>query len=183
MFKYFEIESQLQIHHSDPDRVLGVLRDIHANPTDELRENIDLVKNGTFYDLFVVNGFSRDDFKDALFPTMLNKPGPRSKLGKLLKQRFPNIMVAFDLVKIDFKKTRREGRAWDEPTNLLSKLYFHIESKLFIDCIACKFAKPVFTVHDALLTTPDLIDELVELMMAETEAIYGIRPHVKTSAL
>jgi hypothetical protein len=150
--------------------------------SEELDQYIHLVSTGKLYD-FYQGRVDRDSFKEQFFAVLFNKPTVESALKTKLSVSFPRIMKIFDLIKVDFIKTRKEGRAWNEAGNQLCNILYKIEATLFLEHIVGAFNRPCFTIHDAILTTEEHVDELITSLLTTTKEKIGIEPTVKVKAL
>ena len=175
------IESQTEIlkHPKEHEELFGLLETIHESGIDKYR---DLVCSGSLYD-YLAQGQSRDQTKRDFFSAIFDKPDKESKSKKRLMEEFPDVIRVFDLLKTGFVKTRKEGRRPGEPTNGLCMILYRLESRLFIDQVAKMYHKyypeaPIFTVHDAILSTEEHIYDIRRLIIEKAEEMIGIAPKV-----
>lgn len=178
--------TQLHKHPEVKKETWRLLERIH---TDGVHKYQELVCSGKLYDhLAERSGKPKDHIKREMFWALFDKVDSKAPLKKLLVEEFPDIMRFFDLLKVGFSKSRREGRKWYEPTNGLCLILYRLESNLFIDRVARTYhdkypEAPLFTVHDAILSTEEHIEALRDLIGQLAEEMIGVRPNVKLSPL
>lgn len=111
-----------------------------------------------------------------------------NKVANLIKQNFPSIMEAFDLLKKGFIKTKngkgKMKRKVGDPPNLLAILLQRLESELVLNRIVPEIIStypeaPIITIHDAILTTSNYIIPLNQII---EQHIQNITNHFKTSS-
>ena len=127
----------------------------------DITNYINLVTSGKLYDFMVEQfqvefnyQYSRDDMKDLMFNYLFGRVSSKSKTKSLFKSLFPSVYKVFNYYKIDDFK-------------ILSKKLQQLESKLILRTI-CKDNRiadiPLFTIHDAILTTSNNINTVNNLM-------------------
>jgi len=128
---------------------------------------------------------NRVELKEKFFYTLFNVSSKRTRLKHILCREFPTEMKIFDLIKVGFERTRKQGRRPDEQTNALCMILYHIESYIFLQKAARRFHNEypeagIFTVHDAILTTKEYLPLLRDIIKEETFKLYGVMPTVKS---
>lgn len=182
------IYKHTQLHkHPDVKRhAWRLLEKIHAEGVDKYQE---LVCSGKLYDYLAErSGKPKAKIKSEMFWALFDKVDSKAPLKKILVEEFPDIMRLFDLLKVGFNRSRKEGRKWFEPTNGLCLILYRLESNLFIDRVARTYhdkhpEAPLFTVHDAILSTEEHIEAIRDLIGQQAEEMIGARPNVKLSPL
>ena len=165
-------------YSAEREELMALLKKYHSGDlTDDIRLYIRLVASGKLYGYFQEKypqiASDRATLKEMFFYGLFDKVDSKSRLNKALKEDFPNVMRVFDLVKTGFEKTNREGRTRDEQGNALCMILYRAESYMMIDRVARRFydehrTAPIFTVHDAILTTPNhkpILDKILKLSL------------------
>lgn len=174
---------------SDPQLKRSELKTaINAIPEREKNEYRRLVLRGELYEHLksrIDKRYSRDFIKEHFYYFLYNKNTSTSEIKSLFKEIFPNIYNLFHYVKINFKKTRSEGRKNYETGNALCLAIYKLESYLVIDTVAKLFNDknsevPVYTIHDSLMSTKDGINKLFEIIKTESQKLIGYEAPVST---
>lgn len=175
---YLTIPTTLLSTTNIPSIILGHSSEILSSK--EFQEYKKLVTAGKIYDEFVKlakidnkeldNGFSKRDIVKFRFMLCFYSANNSMSQGMktLFRSKFPKIYALM----CDLKKK-------DHTT--LSILLQRAESILILDKICGRISKehtkvPLFTIHDSILTTPQYIDLVVQVINQETKKYIGIKP-------
>jgi len=148
-------------------------------PTDDAKTFIELCERGTFYEWVMshlrVPQEQRDTFKPHFFGRIFySKRKGLNREQKIFQSLFPT----------PWKLLRHLKRV--DPRNAPLELQ-RLEAEIIIDGATAEVFRrlpeaPVFTIHDAILTTDDWINH-VEVIWRDQFARYGITPSFKRQAL
>lgn len=178
------------ISKSDPKLDITRLKDlIKKVPEQELVRYQKQILKGTIYEFInskLDKCLDRDKIKDQFSIFMFDKNTFESPVKSVFETHFPSISNVFSYIKSNFKKRNSEGRTQDDTGNALANCIYSIESKLVIEKVAMGFHKkhpfkPIYTVHDALLTTKQGLLPVEDLLRLESKKYIGFVAPYKTS--
>lgn len=178
------------ISKSDPKLDIGELKSLIRRVTaQELLQYKELVLKGTLYEFInskLKKRLDRDSIKDQFSIFMFDKNTFESTVKTVFETHFPSISNVFSFIKSNFVKRNSEGRTQDDTGNALANCIYSIESKLVIERVAMGFHKkhpfkPIYTVHDALLTTKQGLPLVEHILRLESKKYIGFLAPYKTS--
>lgn len=167
---------QLDCSNSQPLLFSVFLKQNYKELTDDMKKYIQLTEKGELYsyikNLLTTTGltFNEDGFKAEFFAKIFYSKEKKShKWRTLFATEFPNVAAAIT--------KEKQG----EPKKLSKKLSL-LESEIMIKGVARKVYEnniyEILTKHDAILTTEDNVDMILNIMLAEFRN-YGIKPTIK----
>lgn len=125
-----------------------------------VEEYIRLCEQGEFYESLMRPGEDRDRFKVKLYrEVFFGKNGQRSSLQTRFAARHPEVAAML----CDMKRKDHRRSAW---------ILQNYEASLFLGAICKRHLSedptfPIFTIHDALLTTPDYLPRITKIVSRE----------------
>lgn len=167
---------QLDCSNSQPLLFSVFLKQNYKDLTDDMKKYIELTEKGELYSyiksLLTTAGlsFNEDGFKAEFFAKIFYSKEKKShKWRTLFASEFPAVAAAIT--------KEKKG----EPKNLSKKLSL-LESEIMIKGVARKVYEnniyEILTKHDAILTTANNVDIILNIMLEEFEK-YEIRPTIK----
>lgn len=154
----------------------------------DLREFIELTKNGEFYEKFASilsdesnQQFTRSEAKRMLFITMFSAHRYNPKEKQLLARHYPSLVLwtnEFKRLSIAYKLAEGipANEARDQGNARLAVLLQSIESSIFIDGILARLLSEgfrVFTKHDSILCKGSDLDKVSATVRQELDAYLG----------
>jgi len=118
--------------------------------------------------------YSRDDVKKKLF-IIINTPANWKSPERLsLEEAFPNVMSLFETMNKGYTKTKKQG---GEVECVTAKYLQRLESWFVLERVCNKIFTerpevPIFTIHDAILTTPNEVEYLKSVIQDEALSIF-----------
>ena len=139
--------------------------------TEEAKRYLALVEGGKFYELIQVlcENLDRDKLKKNFLTYLFSKNHWDVRAGEAFKGQFPELAARIHGMKV-------------EQYNALAIELQKLEADLVINTIVPLCANrgiPAITIHDSILTLPEWVDEVREMLKGECERMYGIVPTVK----
>lgn len=159
------------------ERELTIYQSLFQENEGDFYSNLSDFLNSVSYE--ALRGFSsRKNTKKSVMHLLFEKfDDEKSKIPnyQVFKRAFPKMTMAMDGMKT-IKK------------NSLAIALQQLESSLVLDVLTMVASKkypeaPIFTIHDAILTTEEWADQIKDLVVEEMSGIIGLTPRVSTKIL
>jgi len=149
----------------------------------DIAKYINDVTTGMFYES-LAEGFTakhdisleRDDAKKLMLRVMFSKPNYNDSFKSVFKERYPVVAEIFN------QKKRVNKLRIDKYKGLAQSLQ-RIESGLMLRNICKNEALvdvPMFTIHDSIMTTPDNVELVTNIMITTLTNEIGFNPSIST---
>lgn len=166
-----------------------------------IQKYVDLVKSGDIYnhmaqkwnsDKEVKKNYTRKTAKNALL-TLLNQPSKfKSPERKVFEAEFPDVALTFARLNTGYNRTKNgKGKAKKRKDDLdcpfayfTQKLEAHIVLDLVVsDLLSRDPDMPLYTLHDAIYTTKENVEIVMEKLQSEVLELTGMKIEVKVNEL
>lgn len=148
------------------------------------------VRTGDIYDILKVEWnqnldkeYTRKTAKKKLL-SILNSPIIcKSKEKGILRKEYPTVIQYFDELNGYFKMNSQKNKTADDKS-YFAYLTQRMESKFILDIVCKKLTEdhpsiPIFTIHDAILTTVENKSTVMDVMRSEGKKYFGIYLEIK----